>query len=186
MSPAGRGQTGTPDADGGWVGAGGRGGSPGGVVSRAAGSGVEGGPPALCRGRLGRGGGGGAGPTSIPVRLCAPARRTRTWTGRRTNRPAPLYPGADPRGGGALAAVISLLIVIAVAKSQTPPDQTAGPAPGVSAIQTPQPTSRSAAPLPSLPKSAALSKSQMIVAMEVSGNWDLYLADESHNAPKGG
>ena len=124
-------------------------------------------------------------PTSIPVPVM-PASPSHPDLDRPADKP-PRRLSTRARilaGGGALAAVISLLIVIAVAKSQTPPDQTAGPAPGLSTSPTPQPTSRSAAPLPSLPKSAALSKSQMIVAMKVSGNWDLYLADESHNAPQ--
>jgi hypothetical protein len=160
-----------------------------GVVSRAAGSGVEG-EPGLSAGVVSRAAGSGAEgepgpPTSIPVPVM-PASPSHPDLDRPADKP-PRRLSTRARilaGGGALAAVISLLIVIAVAKSQTPPDQTAGPAPGLSTSPTPQPTSRSAAPLPSLPKSAALSKSQMIVAMKVSGNWDLYLADESHNAPR--
>jgi hypothetical protein len=72
--------------------------------------------------------------------------------------------------------------------SRTPPPivLTTAPTNPTSTTAT-SPTLRStlpSVPLPSVPKSAPLRTSQMIVAMNTGGNYDLYLADESDNAPQ--
>ena len=99
MSPAGTGpdrHTTTLTAAG--SGADGEPGPSTGVVSRAAGSGAEG-----QTGVVSAAGSGVEGRVHqpSPFRLCAPARRTRTWTGRRTNRPGASLPGRGSSRGAA-------------------------------------------------------------------------------------
>jgi molecular chaperone DnaK len=129
-------------------------------------------------------------PVTAPVPVMAPSKVPPRGVNASVAGPAPWW-GRNRVAVVTTAVAVSVVLIgatlaLTIHDKKTPPSGTSSSTTSPSASASARPSASStpsAASVPALPVSAPLTQKQLVVPMNVGGNWDIYLADIDHSAP---